>query len=170
MDLSNLSTEEIKKLALEKKIGLADFIDSGICPTCFDRENDNALFGDNSDNVIYEDEDFECFLAGNPRCEGHTIISTKKHFKNMMECDDDTCAKIFVLARKVMNIIKDVYGAECVYICSMSDGPMNHFHVQLIPRYDYEKRGSKNFVKPRMDYVYDCEKVKSLREKIDNVK
>ena len=35
---------------------------------------------------------------------------------------------------------------------------------------EYEKRGSKNFVKPRMDYVYDGEKVKSLREKINIVK
>ena len=164
MDISNFSREEIRNLAMSKEIGLADFIDSGICPTCFDRNNDNALFGDNSDNIIYEDDLFECFLVSNPRCVGHTVISPKKHFRNMMECDDEMCSKIFVFAKKVMNIIKKVYGAECVYICSMSDGPMNHFHVQLIPRYDYEKRGSKNFVKPRVEYVYDEEKIKSLRE------
>ena len=69
-----------------------------------------------------------------------------------------------------MVTLRETYNAESVYLCTMCDGPMNHFHVQLIPRYDYEKRGSKNFVKPRIDYVYDCEKVKSLREKIDNVK
>ena len=75
MDLSNLSTDEIKKLALAKKVGLADFIDSGICPTCFDRENDNALFGDNSDNVIYEDEvahhnGWSCEVAGREVIDG----------------------------------------------------------------------------------------------------
>lgn len=64
-----------------------------------------------------------------------------------------------------MNIIKDVYQCERVYLCTMSDGPMNHYHVQLIPRYNFEERGSKNFVKPRSKFVYDAEKfnkVKSL--------
>ena len=39
----------------------------------------------------------------------------------------------------------------------MCDGPNNHNHVQLIPRYSYEKRGSKNFVKERKEYIYDEE-------------
>ena len=46
----------------------------------------------------------------------------------------------------------------------MCDGPMNHFHVQLIPRYDFEERGSDNFVKPRQKYVEDKEKVLALRK------
>ena len=76
----------------------------------------------------------------------------------MMEIDDETCNEIFVLAKKIMNILKDVYNAESVYLCTMCDGPMNHFHIQLIPRYSFEKRGSKNFVKPRFEYKEDKEK------------
>ena len=49
-----------------------------------------------------------------------------------MEIDDETCNEIFVLAKKIMNILKDVYNAESVYLCTMCDGPMNHFHIQLI--------------------------------------
>ena len=63
-----------------------------------------------------------------------------------------------------MNIIKKVYNSESVYLCTMCDGPMNHFHVQLIPRYSFEKRGSKNFVKPRFEYNEDKEKLIKLRE------
>jgi diadenosine tetraphosphate (Ap4A) HIT family hydrolase len=48
----------------------------------------------------------------------------------------------------------------------MCDGPMNHFHVQLIPRYSYEKRGSKNFVKERMEYVEDIEKRDAIRARL----
>ena len=165
-NLKQLSTDEIIKLIKEGKIGPADLTDSGICPTCFDRENGNVLYGDNTDKIIYEDNRFECFLIGNPRAEGHAAISTKKHFKDMLEVDDETCAAIYVLAKKVMNTIKEVYNAESVYICSMCDGPMNHFHVQLIPRYSFEKRGSKNFVKPRFDYKEDKEKLMLLREKL----
>ena len=81
----------------------------------------------------------------------------------MMEIDDDTCKDVFVLAKKIMKLIKEIYESESVYLCTMCDGPMNHFHVQLIPRYSFEKRGSKNFVKPRFDYVEDKEKINKLR-------
>ena len=164
MDLSNLTDSEIRDLVIAKKVGIADFIDSGICPTCFNRRNNEILYGDNSDKIIYEDELFECFLVGNPRAIGHTAISTKVHYKDMSEVDSETNMKIMDLARRLMIVLKNVYGPESVYLCTMCDGPMNHFHVQLIPRYSYEKRGSRNFVKPRKEYVHDEKKVKSLRK------
>ena len=85
----------------------------------------------------------------------------------MMEIDDETCKKIFVLSKKVMNTLKDVYKSESVYLCTMCDGPMNHLHVQLIPRYSYENRGSKNFVKPRSEYVEDTDKLEELRRRLN---
>jgi histidine triad (HIT) family protein len=166
MNISELNKEQIIELVKDKKIGAKELTDAGICPTCFDKENDHILYGDNTDRMIYEDELFEVFLVFNPRSIGHTAISTKKHFKDMMEIDDITCNKIFILAKKVMNIIKNVYGCESVYLCTMCDGPMNHFHLQLIPRYDYEERGSKNFVKERKEYINDYEKINLLRNKI----
>ena len=57
-----------------------------------------------------------------------------------------------------MIILKEVYKCERVYMCTMCDGLNNHFHIQLIPRYSYEKRGSNNFVKERHCYIYDAEK------------
>ena len=140
--------------------------DSGICPTCFDKENNGILYGDNTKRLIYEDDDFLVLLIPNPRCDGHTIISSKKHYKDMLELDNDLVSKGFVLAKKVMNVIKEVYQCESVYLCTMCDGLMNHFHVQLIPRYQDEERGSKNFVKKRKEYIEDFEKVKKLREKL----
>ena len=166
-NLKTLKQMEIVELIKDGKITMADFVDSGICPTCFDRENDCVLFGDKTDKIIYEDNLFECFLIGNPRAEGHTVISTKKHYKDMMEIDDKICTEIFLLSKKVMNILKKVYNAESVYLCTMCDGPMNHFHIQLIPRYSFEKRGSKNFVKPRFEYKEDKEKLLILREELN---
>ena len=81
----------------------------------------------------------------------------------MMEIPDDLCKEVFVFAKIAMNIIKEVYKAESVYLCTMCDGPMNHFHVQLIPRYSFEKRGSLNFIKERFEYVKDEEKIEKLR-------
>ena len=65
-----------------------------------------------------------------------------------------------------MIIIKEVYNCERVYMCTMCDGPNNHYHIQLIPRYSYEKRGSKNFTKERNSYVYDEVKFNKVKEKI----
>jgi diadenosine tetraphosphate (Ap4A) HIT family hydrolase len=163
VDLKKITDDEIVELIKQGVVTNAELTDAGICPTCFDNEHGNVLFGDISDKILYEDDDIECFLVGNPRAAGHVAVSTKKHYKDMMEIDDIICQKVFLFAKKAMIILREVYGAESVYLCTMCDGPMNHFHIQLIPRYDFEKRGSKNFVKPRQGYVYDEEKVSALR-------
>ena len=167
-NLKNLKNEEIVKLIKNGKVEVADIVDSGICPTCFDKQNNNILYGNNKNKMIFENDKFECFFVGNPRADGHVAISKKKHFKDMMEIDDETCKEIFLIAKKLMNLLKETYNAESVYLCKMCDGPMNHFHIQLIPRYSFEKRGSKNFVKPRFEYREDKEKLKKLREKMQN--
>ncbi len=142
----------------------AMLVDSGICPTCYDREHGNCLYGDSSARMLYENERFECMLIPNPRAPGHAIISSKAHYKDMMELPDELCAEVCIFARKAMNAIRAVYGAESVYLCTMCDGPMNHFHLQMIPRYSHEKRGSRNFVKERSAYVEDLQKLTRLRE------
>ena len=121
------------------------------------------MYGDNTNKMLYQNDLFECFLVGNPRAEGHTVIISKTHYKDMMEIPDDLCEKVFVFAKKTMKILKQVYHAESVYLCTMCDGPMNHFHVQLIPRYAYEKRGSKYFVKEKKEYVEDKNKITEIR-------
>ena len=142
----------------------AMLVDSGICPTCYNREHGQILYGDCSDKLLFENESIECMLVGNPRAPGHTAIISKTHYKDMLEIPDALCREMFVFAKKAMNALRAVYGAESVYLCTMCDGPMNHFHLQLIPRYAHEKRGSRNFVKERQAYVADTEKVNMLRK------
>ena len=92
--------------------------------------------------MIFENDKFECFFVGNPRADGHVAISTKKHFKDMMEIDDETCKEIFLIAKKLMNLLKETYNAESVYLCTMCE--------------------------PRFEYREDKEKLKKLREKMQN--
>ena len=82
----------------------------------------------------------------------------------MLEIPDNLCQEIYLIAKKTMNILKEVYKCESVYLCTMCDGQINHFHVQLIPRYKNELRGSKNFIKERKTYTFDKEKLTKLRE------
>ena len=115
---------------------------------------------------MYEDEDIECFFVGNPRADGHMCISTMQHYHGMSEAPDYINEKIIRFAKRFMQIICEVYGCERVYICTMCDGPNNHYHIQLIPRYAYEKRGSGNFVKARKSYEHDEGKLVTMRKLI----
>lgn len=119
---------------MEGQLTVAGLVDSGICPTCYDRAHDHCLYGNNADKLLFENDLFECILVGNPRAAGHTAIISKAHYKDMMEIPDELCREVFLFAKKCMNALKTVYGAESVYLCTMCDGPMNHFHLQLIPR------------------------------------
>lgn len=143
-----------------------ELTDLGICPTCFDRQHNGALYGDNSDKLIYEDSEIECFFVGNPRAPGHMCIASIEHYHDMSEAPDFLNEKMIRFAKQFMIIIKDVYRCERVYLCSMCDGPNNHYHIQLIPRYPNEKRGSTNFVKERLSYVYDEEKFNEIKTRI----
>ncbi len=138
-------------------------VDSGICPTCFDRKYGNCLYGDMTDKLIYQDEKIVCFFAGNPRAVGHTIISSIVHYKDMLTAPKDLVIDIYSFAQRLMQGIQKIFQCESVYLCTMCDGPMNHFHIQLIPRYKDELRGSRNFVKERGTYVLDKEKLSLLQ-------
>ena len=150
------------------KLSPGELVDMGICPTCFNRENGGALYGDLSDKLLYEDEDIECFFVGNPRADGHMCICTMEHYHDMSEAPDCINEKIIRFAKRFMQILCEVYGCERVYLCTMCDGPNNHYHIQLIPRYAYEKRERKNFVKPRKAYEFDKEKVDAVRRLIND--
>ena len=148
------------------KLSPGELTDMGICPTCFNREHNGALYGDDTKTLIYKDNDIECFFVGNPRSEGHMAISTINHYHDLSEAPDSINEKIVRFAKRFMKIIAEVYECERVYLCTMCDGLNNHYHIQLIPRYSFEKRGSTNFVKPRKDYVYDDEKFNKVRKMI----
>ena len=160
MKNNELTREELLKLSP------GELVDLGICPTCFNRENGGILYGDLSDKLLYADEEIECFFVGNPRSEGHMCISTVAHYHDMSEAPDEINEKIVRYTKRFMRIIKEIYGCERVYMCTMCDGPNNHYHVQLIPRYSFEKRGSKNFVKERHAYIYDDAKFNRVKKMI----
>lgn len=149
------------------KLSPAELVDLGVCPTCLNRKYNGALYGDNSNMLLYNDNDIECFFVGNPRAEGHMCISTIEHFHDLSEAPDHINSKIIKFAKQFMIILKEVFKCERVYLCSMCDGPNNHYHIQLIPRYSFEKRGSSNFVKERKAYVFDKEKFNLVKSMIE---
>jgi len=91
-----------------EQLTVKQLVDSGICPTCYDKKHVHCLYGYHPERTIYENSDFECFLFGNPRSEGHIVISSIKHYKDMMEIPDDLCREIFVFSKKLMNLLSSL--------------------------------------------------------------
>lgn len=156
---------------IQKYIGYSakDLTDNGICPTCFNRATNGSVFGNDANKIVYQDQDIICMFVSNPRANGHMIIVTTEHYQDFVDCPDKINKKIICYAKQLAIIIKQVFKCEKVYLCTMCDGPMNHYHMQLIPRYSYEERGSKNFVKPRKEFVYDETKFNLVKEKITKI-
>ena len=150
------------------KLTPGELVDLGICPTCLDRETNGGLYGDNREKLVYQDKNIECLFVGNPRADGHMIISTMKHYHDLSEAPDDVNEKIIRFSKALMQIIKNTFQCERVYLCTMCDGLNNHYHIQLIPRYEFEKRGSSNFVKPRKNYIYNYEKFQQVKNQIND--
>lgn len=120
--------------------------EQGICYVCHDLQT-GAIFGTQS--VIYEDADFRVVLELHPRMVGHTIVLYKPHREDVSELAADETAHIFQMCVRVIQAIKQALGAEKVYLVTMCDGPINHLHIQLLPRYPGEAIGSKRLMDPR---------------------
>lgn len=89
--------------------------------------------------TLYEDEDFRVIFDLGPATHGHALILPKKHAADIFELDEDSVAKVFVLAKKMAEKMTKVLGCDGFNILQnngeVAGQTMFHFHVHLIPRY-----------------------------------
>ncbi len=107
-------------------------------------KKDDCIFcklanGDIPTNTIYEDEDFRVILDASPATKGHALILPKNHFDNLYELDDETAAKVFVLAKKMATKMTEKLGCDGFNLVQnngeVAGQTVFHFHLHLIPRY-----------------------------------
>jgi histidine triad (HIT) family protein len=139
----------------------------GICYACRDLET-GELFRDQ--NVVFEDSQFRVALDLNPRMRGHTIILYKPHREDLSELTGEEAGPIFAFCVLVTRAIKEALGADKVYVNTMCDGEINHFHLQLFPRYPGDRIGSQRFVAPRGPVVDGADTARRIREALLRLK
>lgn len=90
-------------------------------------------------NTIYEDDDFRVFLDAAPATKGHCLIVPKEHFDDLESLDENIAAKVFPLAKKMMNLLKEKLNWDGFNIVQnnreIAGQTVFHFHTHLIPRY-----------------------------------
>ena len=105
---------------------------------------DNCIFckiagGELPSATIYEDDDFRVILDLGPASKGHALILSKEHYRNLFDLDDELAAKAMVLAKKMIQKMKDVLGCDGYNIVQNNEEVAGqtvfHFHMHLIPRY-----------------------------------
>ncbi len=95
--------------------------------------------GDILSKTIYEDDEFRAILDLAPATKGHALILPKKHYKNIYELDEESAAKIFVLAKSLSTKMKKKLKCEGINIVQnngeLAGQTVFHFHMHIIPRY-----------------------------------
>ncbi len=109
-------------------------------PDCIFCKLANGVF---PTNFIYEDEDFKVILDANPATKGHSLILPKKHFKNILDADEEILKKALPLAKKLSNKLIEVLKCDGVNVLQNNNKAAGqvvfHLHIHLIPRYSDEK-------------------------------
>ena len=95
--------------------------------------------------TLYEDDDFRVILDLGPASKGHALIIPKEHYRNLYDIDDETAAKAIILAKKMVNKMKDVLGCDGYNIVQNNEETAGqtvfHFHMHMIPRYKGDNVG-----------------------------
>ena len=108
-------------------------------------KKDDCIFckiaaGDIPSKTLYEDESFRVILDISPASKGHAIILPKNHAANLYELPDEDASKIFVVAKKVATVMKDILQCDGLNVLQNNGEAAGqsvfHLHVHLIPRYE----------------------------------
>ncbi|HEL2057973.1 TPA: HIT family protein [Streptococcus suis] len=89
---------------------------------------------------VYEDQEVLAFLDITQVTPGHTLVIPKKHFRNLLDLDNQTSTAIFNKIPLIANQLKDKLGANGINLLNNSEEAAGqtvfHTHFHLLPRFD----------------------------------
>lgn len=87
---------------------------------------------------LYEDEDTLSFMDINPANEGHALIITKEHWKNVREIPDDLIGAVSVAAKKIAVAVEEKVAPDGINLIQCNGAgaaqSVEHFHMHVLPR------------------------------------
>lgn len=90
--------------------------------------------------IIGENEGAIAFLDVNPISDGHTLVISKNHYRNLSQCSKNDFMKVMELVQEVSNKLLDSklrpWGIN--YLSNegnVAGQEVMHFHVHVIPKY-----------------------------------
>jgi len=105
---------------------------------------ENCIFckivkGEIPSHTVYEDDYVRAIMDISPASEGHVIIISKEHAKNILSLSDETASKIMVVAKKIATALKEELDCDGINVLQNNGEEAGqtvfHFHTHVVPRY-----------------------------------
>ena len=87
--------------------------------------------------IVYEDDIVLAFLDNFPDSNGHTLIVPKKHYKDVLEIEDNTLNHIMSISKKLYAVLEDKLNFDGLTLIQNNGNvqEIKHFHLHLKPAY-----------------------------------
>ena len=90
-------------------------------------------------SIIYEDDNFLCFLDIAPNTRGHSLVIPKKHISSFTELDNNQAGEFTKVVHKLAPQIAKALDTDA-YNLGLNNGTtagqiVDHVHWHIIPRY-----------------------------------
>lgn len=105
---------------------------------------------------IADSEYFYAIADRSPVTKGHTLLISKRHFKDFFEINENEMADLREFIQKLKGILDAKYAPDAYNIgmnCGSAAGQtVFHYHLHLIPRYLKDNK-LKNHIKGMREFV-----------------
>lgn len=90
-------------------------------------------------HIVYENEHTIAFLDAHPKVRWHTLLISKKHYKNMFDIPEHDFAQLSASLHHVSRLVTSKLGAQWCNILHASwkeaQQSVFHFHFHILPRF-----------------------------------
>jgi len=101
---------------------------------------------------VYEDNLVFAFMDAGQVNDGHVIVASKKPYETILDIDEETTQRLFLVAKRIAHVVQDVFKAEGITLLQANKDAgwqsVPHIHVHVLPRY---KNDGVELVWPRKE-------------------
>jgi len=119
------------------------------------------ISGESPSWKVYEDDRVIAFFDAYPEAEGHILVVSKKHFKDIFEIDDEYIERIASVCKKLSVALRKALGVKDINLIHGSgknaQQDVFHFHMHIWSREAGDK--IKLYYKPKPNLRKDFDKI-----------
>ena len=101
---------------------------------------------------VYEDDLVFAFMDAGQVNDGHVLVASKKPYETILDVDEETTQRLFLIAKRIAHVVQDVFKAEGITLLQANKDTgwqsVPHIHVHVLPRY---KNDGVELVWPRKE-------------------
>lgn len=89
--------------------------------------------------IVYEDDLVISFLDITQATAGHTLVATKKPYKDLLEIEPDVLSHLILVTQKIAKAVYTVFQADGINLLNNNGETAGqtvfHYHMHILPRH-----------------------------------